>query len=43
MAGPFEHVLTGLKVLDFTRALAGPTVTRMFAEMGARHQLPNFR
>ncbi|MBX9608948.1 MAG: CoA transferase [Gammaproteobacteria bacterium] len=35
MAGPFEHVLTGLKVLDFTRALAGPTVTRMFAEMGA--------
>ena len=36
MAGPFEHVLTGLKVLDFTRALAGPTVTRMFAEMGAQ-------
>jgi len=30
-----EHVLSGLKVLDFTRALAGPTCTRMFAEMGA--------
>ncbi|MBI2799993.1 MAG: CoA transferase [Gammaproteobacteria bacterium] len=35
MAGPMEHVLTGLRVLDFTRALAGPTCTRMFAEMGA--------
>lgn len=35
MAGPLEHVLTGLRVLDFTRALAGPTCTRMFAEMGA--------
>jgi crotonobetainyl-CoA:carnitine CoA-transferase CaiB-like acyl-CoA transferase len=35
MPGPMEHVLTGLKVLDFTRALAGPTCTRMFAEMGA--------
>src|SRR5271169_400317 len=35
MAAPMEHVLTGLKVLDFTRALAGPTCTRMFAEMGA--------
>ena len=36
MAGPLEHVLSDLKVLDFTRALAGPTVTRMFAEMGAQ-------
>ena len=35
MAGAMEHVLTGLRVLDFTRALAGPTCTRMFAEMGA--------
>jgi len=35
MAAPMEHVLTGLRVLDFTRALAGPTCTRMFAEMGA--------
>ena len=30
-----EHCLTGLKVLDFTRALAGPSCTRILAEMGA--------
>jgi crotonobetainyl-CoA:carnitine CoA-transferase CaiB-like acyl-CoA transferase len=30
-----EHVLTGYKVLDFTQYIAGPTVTRMMAEMGA--------
>ncbi len=35
MTAPMEHVLTDLRVLDFTRALAGPTCTRMFAEMGA--------
>ncbi len=29
------HILNGLKVLDLTRALAGPSCTRMFAEMGA--------
>ncbi len=30
-----RHVLDGYKVLDFTQFLAGPTVTRMMAEMGA--------
>ena len=30
-----QHVLADLKVLDFTRALAGPTCTRMMAELGA--------
>lgn len=29
------HLLSGIRILDFTRALAGPTCTRMFAEMGA--------
>jgi len=35
MASAFDHVLSGIRVLDFSRALAGPTCTRMFAEMGA--------
>lgn len=30
-----KHVLDGYKVLDFTHALAGPTVTRLMVEMGA--------
>ena len=30
-----KHVLDGYRVLDFTQYLAGPTATRMMAEMGA--------
>jgi crotonobetainyl-CoA:carnitine CoA-transferase CaiB-like acyl-CoA transferase len=30
-----KHVLDGYRVIDFTQALAGPTVTRLMAEMGA--------
>jgi CoA:oxalate CoA-transferase len=30
-----KHVLDGYRVLDFTQYLAGPTVTRFLAEMGA--------
>jgi crotonobetainyl-CoA:carnitine CoA-transferase CaiB-like acyl-CoA transferase len=33
--GELKHVLDGYKVLDFTQVLAGPTVTRLMAEMGA--------
>ena len=28
-------MLAGVKVLDFTQYLAGPTLTRLMAEMGA--------
>jgi CoA:oxalate CoA-transferase len=34
-AKPETHMLSGLKVLDLTQYLAGPTVTRFMAEMGA--------
>ena len=34
MAAP-RHILDGYKVLDFTQYIAGPTATRMMAEMGA--------
>jgi crotonobetainyl-CoA:carnitine CoA-transferase CaiB-like acyl-CoA transferase len=30
-----RHVLDGFKVLDFTQFVAGPTVSKMMAEMGA--------
>jgi CoA:oxalate CoA-transferase len=29
------HMLSGIRILDLSRALAGPTCTRLFAEMGA--------
>ena len=30
-----RHILDGYKVLDFSQAVSGPTVTRILAEMGA--------
>ncbi len=30
-----KHVLEGFRVLDFTQVIAGPTTTRLMAEMGA--------
>jgi len=30
-----KHILDGYKVIDFSQVLAGPTVTRLMAEMGA--------
>ena len=35
MPSGMDHILSDLRVLDFTRALAGPSCTRMMAEMGA--------
>ena len=32
---PLPSMLEDVKVLDFTQYLAGPTVTRLMAEMGA--------
>jgi crotonobetainyl-CoA:carnitine CoA-transferase CaiB-like acyl-CoA transferase len=34
-SGQLRHVLDGYKVLDFTQFVAGPTVTRLMATMGA--------
>lgn len=30
-----RHVMDGYRILDFTRVVAGPTATRLMAEMGA--------
>ena len=35
MSASLIHVLDGYKVIDFSQVLAGPTVTRLMAEMGA--------
>ncbi len=35
MVSEREQILAGIRILDFTRALAGPTCTRLFSELGA--------
>ena len=30
-----QHLLSGVRILDLSRVLSGPTCTRLFAEMGA--------
>lgn len=35
MSQLIPHMLSGIRILDLSRALAGPTCTRLFAEMGA--------
>ena len=35
MAALPKHILNGFRVLDMTHVLAGPTTSRLMAEMGA--------
>ena len=35
MTTPPKHILNGYRVLDMTHVIAGPTATRLMAEMGA--------
>ena len=35
MSGKPPRMLEGYRILDFTQFVAGPTCTRLFAEMGA--------
>lgn len=37
-ANTSNHMLSGYKVLDFTQYVAGPTVTRLMAEMRGNYQ-----